>query len=169
MVSNMETQIPLNRILFNMGRDYYSGANYLMKAIGSNSNGGSFMSSAVLCANFSIEILLKCLQIIHLDDIFRKEDFKKHGISNQKHDYCELFQSINKETQECITNTYNTLYHEQIDTTGFLNLLKELGSDNFVKWRYVYESNQEKHFDGALAEKIANSLGKSAEILFQKK
>ena len=160
---------PLYRCIFNNARHYSQGAAFLYENIFNGARNADFIAPGVLCSTFCIELLLKCLVLIRHEDIFTKDDVRKKGIEFDKHKYSELFAIIAPDLQDRVVHTFNEQFGESISKQDYIKLLKKLGDNGFVEWRYVYETDQQKHLDVKLQNKITDSLGKCIESVLKEK
>lgn len=160
---------PLYRRIFNNARHYSDGAAFLYENVFNGKKNAAYIAPGVLCATFCIELLLKCLVLIRHDDVFTKADVKRKNIELDKHKYSEIFEKIDPDIQEKIVQTFNDYFGESIAKQDYIELLKKLGDNSFVEWRYVYETDQEKHLDIKLQNKITDSLGKCIESVLKER
>ena len=75
----------------------------------------------------------------------------------------ELFNKIDNDIQISITKMYHILYGQMITIDGFRDKLLELGSRNFEKWRYIYETGKKEELNYKLLTTISVTLGRTIE------
>lgn len=92
----------------------------------------AFMFPSIVCKSFAIELLLKFFLVIDHPEICNQQDFKKLELN--KHGFSELWDLISMNFQLEIAR------HHTNCIGRFKKLLEQIGSDSFVKWRYIHES-----------------------------
>ncbi len=156
-------KIPLYKVIYNTARCYNKGSILLSENIFQGRCDGDYIAPAVLCLNFCVEMLLKSLIVIKLDNVFTIKELKNRPINLRGHSYMELFNKIDNDIQISITKMYHILYGQMITIDGFRDKLLELGSRNFEKWRYIYETGKKEELNYKLLTTISVTLGRTIE------
>lgn len=156
-------KIPLYKVIYNNARYYNKGSILLSENVFQGRCDGDYIAPSILCFSFCIEMLLKSLIVIKLDNVFTIKELKNSPINLRGHSYIELFNKIDNDIQISITETYHKLYGRLITIDGFRDKLMKLGSRNFEKWRYIYETGKREDLNCKLLTTISDSLGKTIE------
>ncbi len=165
----------LSRTLFNNARYHYNAAKvlewHMFNSDKSNPkinkiNGGDCAASYMLCTTFCLELLLKTLILINHENIYSKQDADNNKIPLNGHKYSLLFERINSTIKERIISLFNQNYNSSITIDDFTGLLKTIGDDGFIEWRYAYEK-ESLNINIQLQDKIINCLGLTIENLFK--
>ena len=133
------------------------------------SQDGYYIPPSVLCSIFCLELLLKCLQVINEDTAYTKDDLKKKGIIIDAHKYTDIFDKIDNTLKHKVVEQYNRMYNSDISENNYRNMLIDVGDNNFIEWRYVYEKNEDKVLNIPLQTKLIDSLGETISIILRQK
>jgi len=156
-VSERPQRRSLNHQLWILAKCYIDSANILSNQVSKTGNGDP-LPAMIMCTSFSIELVLKCLLVVTRDEIRTIGDLEGTGIDLRGHDFIALFDKVEARYQAVVLEQM-TLSISAIKTMEDLRTwLRELGSDPFTFWRYVYEQDRIpkprygdiKRFGGAL-------------------
>lgn len=153
----------LNSTLFNIANAYAQAGDLAMAAIGTSGN-ADFVSPAIMCKSFCVELLLKFFVAVAHPAANTKKELDARGVNLHGHKYSDLYDRIAEKTRSEIAASFSTVVGRQVDHREFRRILQEdLGDDSFVSWRYVYEHESIRHLDPVLWDQVVLALGKAAE------
>ena len=148
--------------IFNIAHAYARAAEDSWRQISETSD-ADFAAPAILCQSFAIELLLKFFIVREQGKHTTMADLNAKGINLRGHSCTSLFRRLSSATQDKIAASYSSLAGTEVDPAAFATVLKKLGDDPFVTWRYPYEVNALKQLDKPLLDRVTYSLGKAAE------
>jgi hypothetical protein len=161
-------KLPMYKKMFNHANGLNKGFILLSENIFEGKKDGDYIGPSVLCSTLCIEILLKCLQLVKYEDIFTEDDLKNKCIKVNEHKYSEIFKRIDDDIKMLVIKTYNSKYNENIGIEDYKNKLIQVGDDNFIDWRYVYEKDA-RNLDMQLQFRLLDSLGETAIQIIKSK
>ncbi|TGM58576.1 hypothetical protein [Leptospira adleri] len=162
-----KNKVPIYKVIFNRAEELNKASLLLKKNIYEGERDGSYIAPSIFCSTFCLEILLKCLILIKHDNVFAFTETERKLLNGHK--YSDLFKKIDPDIQTEIVATYNTRFQENISSDKFVEMLQSLGDENFIKWRYIYEENNDKKLNTELENKILDALGLTASTLIKTK
>jgi hypothetical protein len=161
-----ESPKPLMQVLFSFARQYFEAYETLSMTMSKNGN-ADLSAPLIMTLSFSIELLLKALIVNDHRSIFTINDLEKAGKKITGHDYIQLFSRIESSVKSKIDEIYINLYGEKIEEGQFATILESAGEMPFVHWRYVYENTGISQINIAQLDKIAHTLGRTAESILK--
>lgn len=170
---------PLYLTFFMLSSNYIRSANILNAKVGelkrANVPGPQLVETQrdvapamIMCISFSIEVLLKCLQVIDRDDIRTKWDLAKAGINwggREGHDYLYLFDKVAPLYQEFVCK-HLAKYDASIqDVESVRSFLTRIGTRPFTVWRYVFELDSIPEYRQEDFKAFGDSLWQTARAI----
>ncbi|WP_310627404.1 putative quinol monooxygenase [Limnohabitans sp.] len=152
----------LHRTLFNLANCYNQCADQSFGNISATSN-ADFAAPAIMCKSFAIELLLKFFIVADYPTAFSKAEIDAENVNLRGHFYSSLFDRISTAGQSDIAKKHSEQTGNAVSSTDFRAILISLGDDPFVGWRYIYETDEQKHLDVQLLSMTVSTLGLAAQ------
>lgn len=130
---------PMYEDIFHIAYAYNKSGELINKHSDKQEN-AAFIFPSIVCQSFAIELFLKFFLVIDHPEICNQQDFKKVDLKLNKHSFSELWDLINLNYQNEIARHHMNCIGTQSSTAKFKKLLENIGSDSFVKWRYIHET-----------------------------
>jgi len=155
----------LESTLFNFAHSYARAGELSVKASIENRD-ADFFAPAIMCKSFAVELLLKFFIALRYPSEKTYSQIKDAGEDLRGHNYQPLFERVQEEYQQKIANSFSSIAGRKTGPDDFNLILREIGDDSYVKWRYIYEKDKAgiQHFNVQLFDNVLEALGKAAEF-----
>ena len=117
----------------------YNQSSQLINDFSAKQKNAAFMFPSIVCQSFAIELSLKFFLVIDHPEICNRKDFEKFDLKLNKHGFSELWDLINVNYQNEIVRHHTNCIGNESSACRFKKLLEDIGSDSFVRWRYIHE------------------------------
>lgn len=163
----MPEALPMYRWQYSTAAQYAKAAIVLNESM-SKAESIDFVLPVVMCQLLAVELLLKSLILNRRDDIKSENDLKKYGINIRGHNLESLYSQLNQDARSLVEAHFTKSRSPRMSGMTFSQLLKEIGDQPFVEWRYFYEKGISMQINRDTLETLLESVGNVANELIGK-
>jgi hypothetical protein len=120
----------------------------------------------IMCQLLAVELLLKSLILRKHPGVFDEDDLRNNKIDIRGHHLQALYVGLDESTRSSIDEEFGKPGTNRTSETTFAQLLRELGEQPFVDWRYYYEKSTTMQLRRDAVETVLEVLGKTASRIF---
>jgi hypothetical protein len=163
----MPEALPMYRWQYSTAAQYAKAALSLNESM-NKAKSIDFVLPVVMCQLLAVELLLKSLILNGREDIKSEKDLKKCGIDIRGHNLKSLYSKLNQDTRSLVETHFIKSRSPRMSGMAFSHLLKEIGDQPFVEWRYFYEKGISMQLNRDALETLLQSVGNAANELIEK-
>lgn len=120
----------------------------------------------IMCQVLAVELLLKSMILYKREDILTEADLRASGLQIWGHDLESLYHQLLPEMRALVETHFHKCRTARMTKMNYVDLLREIGKQPFVDWRYYYEKPTEMKINRDALDALLESIGKTANDYF---